>query len=1201
MDFHWGEYTYNLAGGSEIFLSELLTILSASGADGADKLAEIVANMGQIENVTFSNPELLKIEKQSSEQAEIDWLLTSLAAFDTEEKLAITLANGEEIVVRVTDEVSVDVQAMIDSGAIARVSNDGGASWKYHLVLVNATETVSDPVYDQGAFDYANTLSDSVIIETLMETNGGYSLTRAFTFNKPTSVTIRTTSDPSINENGFRSKLIKNQSGTINPMIILDNAKARLTVEDLMFDGSSQITSGNGALIRVTKDSSNITITNTSFKNGDASGYFGAVYSYGTVSLVNPEATDEILFKDCHVTDTGDQGGGAVHFGKGMTISGGEGMGNQGTVRFEGCTSKKDGGAIASNYNSSPLGFRAERNEGTIEFINCSTNVSGASSGSEGGALFVYYGGIVIENIGNGKTSFIGCSSNSTGGALATWGNPGTITITGTETNSVKFENCSAPNGGAIRKNNSNTTTTLTNVEFDNCTCTGNGGAVNIEGVLNVDSCRFDTCRANSNGGAIYANSTLTLSESTFISCKTTTTNTNEGGGGAVRVNGTADVERCAFTSCTAGVVDTNIGNRAQGGGLYANSTLILTGCTFTACKATNRSSNDYARGGGLFANGNSTITNCIFTGCESRNGGAMSVAGGSMSGVTFTDPVSGVGCTATEKGGALYVQGSFTMNGGEITGCTAKNGAAVYATDTFTQNGGEVTGNNATVGGAMEASGSVRFKGSAKVYGNTINSELGHNVYLNEDSAARIYATGLADDAEVNVFVTDAMKGKRGYAGRMFGAYTDDANLNRIISERFIDSKDQPLHGTTSTTFEGDKRIAWQGEDTLLTVVSAADGTTPVADARFEITRDGWDGNSVIWRGTTDTSGQVIIPWTGYEDRDRVSGDGDGGAVNFINGSIENGVYNRKYQLSQIQAGDNYALPGGKWIITVDAANGITASVSQTTKTNYTYALGITGTNLERNAWTTKNDPGTLTVNYNMNAGGDSVSFVDENGTPLANPQTVSFTDHASVVGMETVYPVGPTRENYRFVGWNTKADGSGIAYAACGPLYYRSDAVNGAMTLYAQWVPAESVARVSFDNGANWSYYGALITGTYDGEIVNGAFDAAKNRILNNTGTVIIETLYETHPRFPRGQAAQLMGSDPNVFNVLRRRFSLRSDAGFHRSQGCRGNASAPPAPSSGAVYQAYIPFPKMPVRSPFPGVGLFLQRSPCTVLSV
>ncbi|WP_156885174.1 hypothetical protein [Oribacterium sp. NK2B42] len=151
VDFHWGEYTYNLKGGSTIFLSELLETLINGASEGENKalegeetadaavevdnstgetenrsqangsagvydtttenarLAEIIADMSRVKSVTFSNPKLVKVEQKSSEQAENDWLLTSLAAFDTEEILTIRLADGSEIVVRVTDEQEGDL------------------------------------------------------------------------------------------------------------------------------------------------------------------------------------------------------------------------------------------------------------------------------------------------------------------------------------------------------------------------------------------------------------------------------------------------------------------------------------------------------------------------------------------------------------------------------------------------------------------------------------------------------------------------------------------------------------------------------------------------------------------------------------------------------------------------------------------------------------------------------------------------------------------------------------------------------------------------------------------------------------------------------------------------------------------------------------------------------------------------------------
>ncbi len=88
VDFHWGDYTWSIAGESEIMLSALLEQL------GVNEIA-----LADVADVSFSNPEYIEIE-----QAEGDWLLKSLAPFDTEEALTLTLKNGRSVQIVVTDE-----------------------------------------------------------------------------------------------------------------------------------------------------------------------------------------------------------------------------------------------------------------------------------------------------------------------------------------------------------------------------------------------------------------------------------------------------------------------------------------------------------------------------------------------------------------------------------------------------------------------------------------------------------------------------------------------------------------------------------------------------------------------------------------------------------------------------------------------------------------------------------------------------------------------------------------------------------------------------------------------------------------------------------------------------------------------------------------------------------------------------------------
>ncbi|MBQ9720134.1 MAG: hypothetical protein IJV64_05495, partial [Oscillospiraceae bacterium] len=87
VDFHFGDYTYSIAGESEITLGELL-----------NKLGVTEITTANVANVSFSNPDYIAIEQTGS-----DWRLTSLAPFDTEEALTLTLNNGQTVTIKVTD------------------------------------------------------------------------------------------------------------------------------------------------------------------------------------------------------------------------------------------------------------------------------------------------------------------------------------------------------------------------------------------------------------------------------------------------------------------------------------------------------------------------------------------------------------------------------------------------------------------------------------------------------------------------------------------------------------------------------------------------------------------------------------------------------------------------------------------------------------------------------------------------------------------------------------------------------------------------------------------------------------------------------------------------------------------------------------------------------------------------------------------
>ncbi len=134
VDFHWGDYTYNLEGEGEITLSALL-----------ERLGVTEITLADVADVSFTDPAYIEIEQTDS-----DWLLRSLAPFSTEEALVLTLTNGETVEIKVTDAVTLPVNGTWDNG-----SNGSGITLsvdKPHNVKVSVTSGDYDT--ESGTISY---------------------------------------------------------------------------------------------------------------------------------------------------------------------------------------------------------------------------------------------------------------------------------------------------------------------------------------------------------------------------------------------------------------------------------------------------------------------------------------------------------------------------------------------------------------------------------------------------------------------------------------------------------------------------------------------------------------------------------------------------------------------------------------------------------------------------------------------------------------------------------------------------------------------------------------------------------------------------------------------------------------------------------------------------------------------------------------
>lgn len=166
----------------------------------------------------------------------------------------------------------------------------------------------------------------------------------------------------------------------------------------------------------------------------------------------------------------------------------------------------------------------------------------------------------------------------------------------------------------------------------------GYGGGVRIDaGTFTMEGGTITNCAANKGGGVYFCGDTFTMSGGSITNCKA-------GNGGGVDIK---------------------------------SSTFNLSGGTISGCEST--------RGGGVYLHNPEctfTMSSGSITGCSALAGGGVYMESDSAS--TFTmEGGSITNCMATGEGagyggGVLMSNGRFTMNDGEISGCTANEGSSI-------------------------------------------------------------------------------------------------------------------------------------------------------------------------------------------------------------------------------------------------------------------------------------------------------------------------------------------------------------------------------------------------------------------------------------------------------------------------------------------------------------------------------------------
>lgn len=170
---------------------------------------------------------------------------------------------------------------------IARVRNRANenadwSEWKYFGVLVSVKDD-NDEVRIKGAFDYANTLSGDVEIETLMETDDRYQMDEGFTFTSGRNVTLKTTQSSEWNPSGDGHFTTTIMRGAGNTSGLFTNTSGNFTLSDIILDGGNKLTTPlssnvNGGLVSVANGGTLNVTTGAALQNSTTSKNGGAVY-----------------------------------------------------------------------------------------------------------------------------------------------------------------------------------------------------------------------------------------------------------------------------------------------------------------------------------------------------------------------------------------------------------------------------------------------------------------------------------------------------------------------------------------------------------------------------------------------------------------------------------------------------------------------------------------------------------------------------------------------------------------------------------------------------------------------------------------------------------------------------------------------------------------------------------------------------------
>ncbi len=257
----------------------------------------------------------------------------------------------------------------------------------------------------------------------------------------------------------------------------------------------------------------------------------------------------------------------------------------------------------------------------------------------------------------------------------------------------------------------------------------GNGVTVTIN--MNKKKLTFKTALGQNTASCVFvvpAGSTLNLSNGTIADVTNISGNNTKYTAGAIVNDGTATLDGITFSGCK-GLLGGAIKNNEK-------ATLNLKACTFDGNEASTKKDYDSGSGGAIWNNGKLVLTTVTIQNCKADLGaGIFNDEKGSVSMSTDNNQTIFSQNTANVNGGAIFSNGSMTLQNVNFKNNTAPNGGAIYVTVKGVVEIGTnsfFTDNKAsTQGGAIYNGGTLKMKGSITANQNTGADDALSNVFL--------------------------------------------------------------------------------------------------------------------------------------------------------------------------------------------------------------------------------------------------------------------------------------------------------------------------------------------------------------------------------------------------------------------------------------------------------------------------------------